>query len=140
MMYRRVSISVAVAALLVQSIALAFQSTETATPKRETIVVKTAREFRSLRGRARTPEEFGALSQWCDLQAGACRRKQAGYEQELREYYAHPPAVPRPKYPARSQTLSLLIAHCKEQAEHWSELAELYSGRTKPSDTAAAEK
>jgi hypothetical protein len=136
---RSVSKSFVAAALLLQSTAGAFQGAARGTSK-EAIVLKNGREYRRLRARARAPEEFQALSEWCTSRASDSRRSQASFEEELREYYAHPPAVPFPKYPARPQTLSILIENYRKQTEHWSKLADLYSGKAKALGTALVEK
>jgi len=128
----RITLSFTAAALFAQSALLALQETRLPDPAVSQIAVpRNSREWKRLRGHARTPEEFYALSRWCQAQAAQCRKKQASCEEELRAFYAHPPVPPFPKSPPRDQTLRGLIAGYRNQAQRWTEFADAYSRKAK---------
>ncbi len=134
----RIAVSFTAAALLAQSALLALQETHLPDPAVPQIAVpRNSREWKRLRGHARTPGDFYALSKWCQAQAAQCRKKQAGCEEELRAFYAHPPVPPFPKNPPREQSLRGLIAGYRNQAQRWTAFADAYSQKAKTIEAAA---
>jgi hypothetical protein len=87
--------------------------------------LKTSREWKRLSAQAHTEAEFHQLAQWCQTQMDLYKKKAAGYEAELKEYYASPSARPVPKYPPVDQNLKTLIAHYRDLSKHWEEMADL---------------
>ena len=90
--------------------------------------IHNTRGYKALCKRAKTADDFKALSAWCADQSAVCRRKVAQLEAELKEYNASSPR-PGPKYPPRDQTLRDLIAHYRLLSAKWQESAENYMGR-----------
>jgi hypothetical protein len=101
-------------------------------------VPNNSREWKQLRVKARSQEDFQALSTWCESQAEACRKKQANYETELREYYekycCFNPIKSRPR---RDEILNNEIRTCKKEVKRWSDLAILYAGKAKALEAAS---
>jgi hypothetical protein len=123
-MFTRISLSGALLLVLVAKCAQA--QSETALPAAATRGrIQNTREYRALRKRAKTADDFKALSAWCSDQSAVCRRKIAQLEAELNDYQ---PGSPRPgqKYPPRDQTLRNLIAHYRIVAANWQKTAENY--------------
>ena len=131
----RLTVSFAAAVLFAQIAVLALQ--ETGSPAPDVAAPRNAREWKRLRGHARTSQEFYALSKWCQVQAAQCRKNQADCEEELRHYDAHPSF---PKNPPRDQTLRNLISSYRRQAQRWSEFADGYTQKAKALEAAAAHK
>ena len=91
--------------------------------------VQNAREYRALRKRAKTADDFKALSAWCSDQSAICRRKIAQLEVELNDYHSNS-LRPDSKYPPRDETLQTLIAHYRIVAGNWQKNAENYMARS----------
>jgi len=128
-----------IASFLLQSAGLAGQDAVTANSRDDADVPKTSREWKQLRGRAKTPTEYRALSKWCDSQANECRRHQSSLESELRDYYAnyccYNPVKQRPR---RDETLKSQIESCKRDDKRWSDLATVYSAKARALESASA--
>lgn len=88
--------------------------------------IRSAREFRGMCRRAKTADQYGALSAWCFRQSGACVKKVSELESELKEYDSGTPRV-GPKYPPRDRTIRELIAYYRSQAAKWQGRADGYT-------------
>ena len=91
----------------------------------QAVNIHTGREYNGLCKRARTAEEFQALSNWCGDRSSFCSRRAREFEAELNEYYAHSSRIGL-KYPPRDQELKQLIYKYQSQAAHWSHLGDGY--------------
>jgi hypothetical protein len=92
------------------------------------VKIQNSREYKRLCKRAKSADDFKALSAWCSDQSTACRRKIAELEAELNDYNSRPSPV-GPKYPPRDQTVRDLISHYRILAGKWQESAEDYTSR-----------
>lgn len=129
------------AALLLSSYAMALQEPVAATSRLESTVPRSDQDWKRLQARARTPEEFHALSKWCDSKAEVSRRNQSDAEAQLREYYAKECcSKPVKQRPRRDELIKNNIESYKRDVKRWSDLAERYSSRAKELEAAAAEK
>jgi hypothetical protein len=129
------------AALLLSSSAMALRDEVPATSKPESAVPRSDRDWRRLQTRARTPEEFRALSKWCDSKAGAALKKQSEAETDLREFYANQCCSnPVKQRPRRDELLKNNIESYKRDAKRWSDLAERYSSKARALEAAPAQK
>ena len=89
------------------------------------------REFQRLRSRARTPEEFKVLAEWCQAKSDFYRQRQSSCEAELRGYGSQSSPQAVVKHPTRSQSLKSLAEHYAELAKLWRRLADEYSVRAR---------
>jgi hypothetical protein len=87
-----------------------------------------ASEFKRLRERARTAEDFRRLATWCRWKAAFYRKDEADCEAELRRH-PQPSPHPQPKHPTRGQTLRTLALHYHELSSHWTELADIFTNK-----------
>jgi len=99
--------------------------------------VKTYRDWKRLRAQARTAGDFHKLDAWCEKQAELYQKRAAGYEAELHDYYRNPSARPVPKTPPFEQNLKTLIAHYRDLARTWSDLAAVMSQKAAELNSAA---
>ncbi len=90
------------------------------------VTIHNAREYKGMCRRARTAEEYGALSTWCSSQSSAYATRVAQLQAELREYYSRTGPV-GPKYPPRDQTLKELVSHYQTLSARWHERADNYA-------------
>ena len=97
-------------------------------------------EWKQLRGRARTAEDFRTLASLCRERAGLYRKKQANCEDELQQHHMQSSPQSVLKHPDRKQTLATLIAQYSEMSEHWRELAGLYSSKATEIEAARSTK
>ena len=91
--------------------------------------VQNAREYRALCKRAKTADDFKALSAWCSDQSVISRRKIGQLEAELNDYHSSS-SRPGSKYPPREETLRSLIAHYRRVAGNWQKSTENYMARS----------
>ncbi len=108
------------------TLAASAQSGDTQAVAPKPVVIHTGREFKGMCRRAKTADEFGALSTWCAGQSSASSKKVAQLEAELKQYYSGPTPV-GPKYPPRDQTLKELISHYRLVSAKWQERAKGYT-------------
>src|SRR5215471_50 len=125
-MFDRISFGGAVLLVLIAGWAWAQSQMSPASATRARI--QNSREYRSLCKRAKTADDFKALSAWCSDQSSICRRKIAQLEAELNDYHSNP-SRPGSKYPPRDETLRNLIAHYRIVAGTWQRSAEDYKAR-----------
>jgi len=92
------------------------------------VKIRNSREYKGLCKRAKSADDFKALSAWCSGRSTMCKRKVAELEAELSDYYSKP-SVAGPKYPPRDQTLRGLIAHYRSLAGQWQASADRYTAR-----------
>ena len=121
------TLCLATASLLTHPVAVA-QDAKPVSSNQAFATPKNNREWNRLCTRAKTAEEFRALSKWCDGQAGVCRRSQAAAEEQLRRPY--------PSNYARSHNLSNTIERCRKQVKQWSDLSWQYSSKAESLEAA----
>ena len=98
----------------------------------------TMREFKSLRERANTAEDFRKLATWCRLKAEQYRKSKASLEAELGNQHSRTSPQSNPKHPTRGQDLHALAVHYGDLSRQWADLSEVFSQRAAELDAPPA--
>ena len=85
------------------------------------------REFKMLRERASTAEDYRKLAGWCQLKAEQYSKSKAKAEAEISDYHSRISPQSNPKHPTTGQTLHALAVHYGDLSKQWTELSHLYS-------------
>ena len=97
-----------------------------AAPQAQSTSEVTAQDWKRLRSKAKTAEEFRTCAKWCRSQAGRNQKTAAQYEAEVRAVDARPANRQGAKYPPTRESLRAKVDYYQGQVKHWNDLAASY--------------
>jgi len=98
----------------------------------------TMREFKTLRERANTAEDYRKLAAWCRLKAEHYRKRKSNLEAELGKHDSRISPQSNPKHSTRGQSLHALAVHYGDLSRQWTDLSEVFSHRAAELDASPA--
>jgi hypothetical protein len=113
--------------LALVAIAAGAQSGEAERVIENPVIIHGARSYKEMSRRAKTADEFTALSMWCSSQSSIYAKRVTELESELKAYYANPSVGP--KYPSRDQSIKERISHYRILSAQWQARANDYNNQ-----------
>jgi hypothetical protein len=114
------------AVLLASSAVMASQNSPAAPSQSSARSSLSMREFKTLRERANTAEDYRRLATWCQSKADQYRKSKANLEAELGNKYSRSSPQSNPKHPTRAQDLHALAIHYGDLSKQWTDLSDLF--------------